>query len=186
MLPEPAKRRQGRVLLDSLYSKTPPVVEFNAVETLQSFAELRHESDPRMDTLWMQAANAQPTDEQLHKRWFLSRFRMRDWQGARKVSRRSNLPHLSAQRVPNVPFQAGMNYTKHFPNKRDPFFWTIFANFMASRTLPDENSEKQLYGTMAYRMCAKAAEAVVLDQDQVGKISHSDFARTVALKRRRN
>ncbi|KAI4261185.1 MAG: hypothetical protein L6R42_003613 [Xanthoria sp. 1 TBL-2021] len=145
MLPEPVKRRQGRVLLDSLYSKNPPVVDFNAAETLQSFAELRHESDPRMDTLWMQAANAQPTDEQLHKHWFLSRFRMRDWQGARK---------------------AGMTYTKHFPNKRDPFFWTIFANFMASRTLPDENSEKQLCGTMAYRMCAKAAEAVVLDQDQ--------------------
>ncbi|CAO1596555.1 hypothetical protein XANCAGTX0491_000393 [Xanthoria calcicola] len=145
MLPEPAKRRQGRVLLDTLYSKTPPVVDFNAVETIQSFAELRHEPDPRMDILWMQAANAQPTDEQLHRHWFLSRFRMRDWQGARK---------------------AGMTYTKHFPNKRDPFFWTIFANFMASRTLPDENSEKQLCGTMAYRMCAKAAEAVVLDRDQ--------------------
>ncbi|KAL8674694.1 MAG: hypothetical protein Q9168_000926 [Polycauliona sp. 1 TL-2023] len=145
MLPEPAKRRQGRVLLDSLYSRSPPVVDFNAVETIQSFVELRHENDPRVDTLWMQAANTQPGDEHLHIRWFQSRFRMRDWQGARK---------------------AGMTYTKNFPNRRDPFFWTIFANFMAAKTLPDGNSEKQLCGTMAYRMCAKAAEAVVSHSEQ--------------------
>ncbi|KAL8999299.1 MAG: hypothetical protein Q9169_001844 [Polycauliona sp. 2 TL-2023] len=145
MLPEPAKQRQGRELLDSLYSKDPPVVDFNAVETIQSFVELRQESEPRMDTLWMQAANKQPSDEQLHIRWFQSRFRMSDWQGARK---------------------AGMTYTKNFPDKRDPFFWTIFANFMAAENLPDGNSEKLLCGTMAYRMCAKAAEAVVLDQEK--------------------
>lgn len=74
---------------------------------------------------------------------------------------------------PNIPLQAGMTYTKHFPTRRDPFFWTIFANFMASKTLPDGNSEKQLCGTMAYRMCAKAAEAVVLETDQVRKTSLS-------------
>ncbi|KAL9042730.1 MAG: hypothetical protein Q9180_000388 [Flavoplaca navasiana] len=152
MLPEPAKKRQGRLLLDAILSRDPPVIDFNAVETIQSFAELRHEIDPRIDNLWMQAANAQPSDEQLHKCWFHSRFRMRDWQGARK---------------------AGMTYTKHFPSRRDPFFWTIFANFMASKTLPDVNSEKQLCGTMAYRMCAKAAEAVVFEPDQVRKRSLS-------------
>ena len=79
-----------------------------------------------------------------------------------------------------------MTYTKHFPNRRDPFFWTIFANFMASKSLPDQDSEKVLCGTMAYRMCAKAVEAVTLDRDQVRKLSHSDFAGTVALKRTRN
>ncbi len=61
------------------------MVDFDAVETIQAFAELRHEVDPRINTLWMQAANAQPSDEQLHQHWFLARFRMRDWQGARKV-----------------------------------------------------------------------------------------------------
>ncbi|KAL8857000.1 MAG: hypothetical protein Q9178_006405 [Gyalolechia marmorata] len=147
MLPEPPKQRQGRTLLDSLHVKSPPMVDFDAVETIQSFAELRHEIDPRINTLWMQAANAQPSDEQLHQHWFLSRFRMRDWQGARK---------------------AAMTYTKHFPNRRDPFFWTIFANFMASKSLPDRDNEKELCGTMAYRMCAKAAEAVTLDRDQKG------------------
>ncbi|KAL8880179.1 MAG: hypothetical protein Q9198_002364, partial [Flavoplaca austrocitrina] len=156
MLPEPAKKRQGRLLLDSILSRNPPVIDFNAVETIQSFAELHHEIDPRIDNLWMQAANAQPSDEQLHKCWFHSRFRMRDWQGARK---------------------AGMTYTKHFPTRRDPFFWTIFANFMASKTLPDVNSEKQLCGTMAYRMCAKAAEAVVFEPDQ--ELSNGRVIRTL-------
>ncbi|KAL9638943.1 MAG: hypothetical protein Q9204_001304 [Flavoplaca sp. TL-2023a] len=156
MLPEPAKKRQGRLLLDSILSRNPPVIDFNAVETIQSFAERHHEIDPRIDNLWMQAANAQPSDEQLHKCWFHSRFRMRDWQGARK---------------------AGMTYTKHFPTRREPFFWTIFANFMASKTLPDVHSEKQLCGTMAYRMCAKAAEAVVFEPDQ--ELSNGRVIRTL-------
>ncbi|KAL8789864.1 MAG: hypothetical protein Q9213_000932 [Squamulea squamosa] len=146
-LPEPAKQRQGRTLLGALYARTPPVIDFNAVETIQSFAELRHELDPRIETLWMHSANAQPSDEELHRHWFKSCFRKRDWQGARK---------------------AAMTYTKHFPDKRDPFFWTIFVNFMASRTLPDQGTEKELCGTMAYRMYAKAAEATSLGQDQKG------------------
>ncbi|KAL8808349.1 MAG: hypothetical protein Q9182_000169 [Xanthomendoza sp. 2 TL-2023] len=84
MLAEPTKQRSGRALLDSLLVRSPPVVDFNAVETIQTFAELRKEIDPRIDNMWMQAANAQPNDEELHQHWFKSRFRMRDWQGARK------------------------------------------------------------------------------------------------------
>ncbi|KAL8813455.1 MAG: hypothetical protein Q9200_000252 [Gallowayella weberi] len=145
MLTEPAKQRSGRALLDSLLVRNPPVVDFNAVQTIQTFAELRKEIDPRIDNMWMQAANAQPNDEELHKHWFQSRFRMRDWQGARK---------------------AAMTYTKHFPNRREPFFWTIFVNFMASRSLTDQDNERNLCRTMAYRMCAKAAEAVALDTKQ--------------------
>ncbi|KAL8773116.1 MAG: hypothetical protein Q9209_001792 [Squamulea sp. 1 TL-2023] len=163
-LPEPAKQRQGRTLLDALYTRTSPVVDFNAVETIQSFAEMRHELDPRIETLWMQLANAQPSDEELHRHWFKSCFRKRDWQGGRKVWMQSaasaNLKNF------NISSQAAMTYAKHFPNKRDPFFWTIFANFMASGTLPDHDNEKKLFGTMAYRMYAKAAEATSLDQDQ--------------------
>ncbi|KAL8699660.1 MAG: hypothetical protein Q9224_001318 [Gallowayella concinna] len=157
MLSEPAKQRSGRALLDSLLVRSPPLVDFNAVATIQTFAELRNEIDPRIDTMWMQAANAQPNDEELHKHWFKSRFRMRDWQGARK---------------------AAMTYTKHFPNRREPFFWTIFANFMASRSLTDQDNERNLCRTMAYRMCAKAAEAVPLNTNQKG-LKNGRVLRTV-------
>ncbi|KAL8730427.1 MAG: hypothetical protein Q9166_004065 [cf. Caloplaca sp. 2 TL-2023] len=145
MLPEPTKQRQGRTLLDSLLTRKPPVIDFNAVETIDFFSQLRAEIEPQTDALWMQAANAQPNDEELHKHWFKTRLRMRDWQGARK---------------------AAMTYTKHFPDTREPFFWTIFANHMACRSLADQDYEKNLCGTMAYRMFQKVAEAVPLGKKQ--------------------
>lgn len=66
-----------------------------------------------------------------------------------------------------------MAYMKHFPNKPDPFFWAIFANFMASKSRKTPDQEKLLCGTMAYRMCAKAAEDVNTEPAKVGGISHS-------------
>ncbi|KAL9605137.1 MAG: hypothetical protein Q9219_000071 [cf. Caloplaca sp. 3 TL-2023] len=68
---------------------------------------------------------------------------------------------------------AAMAYMKHFPSKRDPFFWAIFANFMASQNPHSPEQERHLCGAMAYRMCAKAAEDVCLDSDKVKITSHS-------------
>lgn len=65
-----------------------------------------------------------------------------------------------------------MAYTRHFPNKREPFFWAIFANFMASKSTKLSDQEKALCGTMAYRMCAKAAEDVSSEERKVGDSSH--------------
>lgn len=67
-----------------------------------------------------------------------------------------------------------MAYMKHFPSKREPFFWAIFTNFMASKSPKISGQEKALYGTMAYRMCAKAAEDVTEEAGTVGDTSHSD------------
>ncbi|KAL8924656.1 MAG: hypothetical protein Q9208_003971 [Pyrenodesmia sp. 3 TL-2023] len=67
-----------------------------------------------------------------------------------------------------------MAYTKHFPNKREPFFWAIFANFMASKSAKISDQEKTLCGTMAYRMCAKAAEDVNPEEGKVGDTLQSD------------
>ncbi|KAI4120089.1 MAG: hypothetical protein LQ345_000045 [Seirophora villosa] len=139
LLPEATKRRQGHLLLDTLYQRKPPVVDVTAVMTIEAFSEYRNDFDARLDVLWAQAANANPSNEGLHRYWFKKRFRTKDWQGARK---------------------AAMAYMKHFPNKPDPFFWAIFANFMASKSRKTPDQEKLLCGTMAYRMCAKAAEDV--------------------------
>lgn len=68
-----------------------------------------------------------------------------------------------------------MAYMKHFPSKREPFFWAIFANFMASKSLKSSEQEMKLYGIMAYRMCAKAAEDVPLEADKVRNTSHSSL-----------
>ncbi|KAL9031855.1 MAG: hypothetical protein Q9196_000169 [Gyalolechia fulgens] len=155
LLPESAKHRQGRSLLDSLYEKKPPVVDINAAMTIQAFAEQRKDFDPRIDELWMQVANAHPNDEGMHKHWFSAKFCTKDWQGARK---------------------AAMAYMKHFPSKREPFFWVIFANFMASKSLKSAEQEMKLCGTMAYRMCAKAAEGVPLEADKVRDTSRSSVS----------
>lgn len=68
-----------------------------------------------------------------------------------------------------------MAYMKHFPSKREPFFWTIFANFMAAKSPKTSEQEKTLYSAMAYRMCAKAAEDVKFQAEEVGETSHSDI-----------
>ncbi|KAL8908750.1 MAG: hypothetical protein Q9207_000607 [Kuettlingeria erythrocarpa] len=157
LLPELAKQRQGRILLELLYERKPPVVDVRAVMTIETFAKRRKDFDDRIDVLWGHAANARPKDEELHRSWFKMRFWVKDWQGARK---------------------AAMAYTRHFPNKREPFFWAIFANFMASKSSKIPDQEKALCGTMAYRMCAKAAEAVSSAEGKVGDSSHSDITHT--------
>ncbi|KAL8843581.1 MAG: hypothetical protein Q9170_000085 [Blastenia crenularia] len=151
LLPEPAKQRQGRSLLDSLYERKPPVVNVNAAMIIQAFAEQRKDLDVRIDGLWLQAANAHSNDEGMHRHWFNAKFSNKDWQGARK---------------------AAMAYMKHFPNKREPFFWAVFANFMASKSPKSSEQERNLCGAMAYRMCAKAAEDVSVHADKVWNISH--------------
>lgn len=67
-----------------------------------------------------------------------------------------------------------MAYMKHFANKREPFFWAIFANFMASSSPKTSEQERTLCGTMAYRMCAKAAVDVNVEAAKVGDTSHLD------------
>ncbi|KAL8709120.1 MAG: hypothetical protein Q9220_006141 [cf. Caloplaca sp. 1 TL-2023] len=86
MLPEPTKKSQGDSALGVLFEKSPPVVDFNALVILQTSAERRNDLDPRLNTLWTKAANAQPNDEGLHIYWFKKCFWLDDWQGARKVT----------------------------------------------------------------------------------------------------
>lgn len=85
MLPDAAKQRQGRALLESLYSRKPPVVDIRAVMTIEAFAKERNDIDDRIDVLWSHATNARPNDDDLHRHWFKMRFWAKDWQGARKV-----------------------------------------------------------------------------------------------------
>lgn len=71
-----------------------------------------------------------------------------------------------------------MAYMKHFPGKREPFFWAVFANFMTSKSLRSSEQEINLCGTMAYRMCAKAAADVPIEADKVRNISRSFLLRS--------
>ncbi|KAL9013220.1 MAG: hypothetical protein Q9173_002077 [Seirophora scorigena] len=157
LLPEATKRRQGHLLLDTLYQRKPLVVDVTAVMTIEAFSEYRNDFDARLDVLWAQVANANPSNEGLHRYWFKKRFRTKDWQGARK---------------------AAMAYMKHFPSKPDPFFWAIFANFMASKSRKTPDQEKLLCGTMAYRMCAKAAEDVNTEPAKKKELKNGRVLRT--------
>ncbi|KAL8702942.1 MAG: hypothetical protein Q9201_003896 [Fulgogasparrea decipioides] len=153
MLPEPTKQRQGRTLLDLLLEKSPPIVDLNALVVIETLAEQRKESDPRINALWLKAANAQPKDEQLYKHWFRTRFCSKDWQNARK---------------------AATTYSRNFSSRREPFFWTILVNYMIAKSKATSQQEKQLCGTMACRMIEKAAADVPFNADKVGRQSHYD------------
>ncbi|KAL8695485.1 MAG: hypothetical protein Q9218_000063 [Villophora microphyllina] len=160
LLPEPAKQQQGRALLEALLAKTPTVGDHDALVIIQAFADQRMDDDPRINALWLKTVNADYKNEDLHKLWFKTKMESRDWQDARKVREAKILNNRSATMLTDP--QAAMTYSRHFPTNRQPYFWTIFANYMAAVTVSSTISEQErtLCGTMAFRMCEKAAEDV--------------------------
>ena len=97
-LPESAKRKQGRVLLDTLLNRESPIVDLDALITIQDFAGQRDESDdPRLDLLWQRAAKASPQNEELHRQWFMSKFWAKHWIGAQKA-RKQRPPSICSMR----------------------------------------------------------------------------------------
>lgn len=69
-----------------------------------------------------------------------------------------------------------MTYSRHYPHKREPFFGNIFAYYMTAKSDISSKQEKTLCGTMAYRMCVKAAEDVPSHEVKVRKVSTSHTA----------
>ena len=84
--PEQARKQQGRKELDSLLDREPPITEPRAIQTLQAFAELRNDSDSRIQNLWAQAVKVRPQDSNLYNEWFFSRFWIQDLRGAQQAS----------------------------------------------------------------------------------------------------
>lgn len=62
------------------------------------------------------------------------------------------------------PRQAAMALRKAFPNERQHDFWNILLCFLVHQDNSVTQKERNLFGTLAYRMMSKAAESIPTDQ----------------------
>lgn len=53
-----------------------------------------------------------------------------------------------------------MSLQKNFPKDRKYYFWAIFLSYLISVDDASSETDKKLFGTLAYRMISKAAAEV--------------------------
>lgn len=75
------------------------------------------------------------------------------------------LPCVST--IADIPIQAAMSLQNNFPKSRKYYFWAIFLCYLITVDPASSDSERKLFGTLAYRMISKAADSV--PSDPVGK-----------------
>ena len=56
-----------------------------------------------------------------------------------------------------------MSLKSNFNNKRDYYFWATFLCYLIALDSRAPNTDRKLFGTLAYRMISKAAEDVPTD-----------------------
>lgn len=56
-----------------------------------------------------------------------------------------------------------MTLQKNFPKKRHFYFWAILAGYLASTSSKASETDRRLFGTLAYKMISKAASEVPAD-----------------------
>lgn len=56
-----------------------------------------------------------------------------------------------------------MSLKSNFNNKRDYYFWATFLCYLITLDSRASNTDRKLFGTLAYRMISKAAEDVPTD-----------------------
>jgi N-terminal acetyltransferase B complex non-catalytic subunit len=116
--------------------------------------------------LWEKAAKAKPRDQALQMKWFLSAFEGDDWKSAQKVNSWRSL--WLGNRTVNANYalflrQATISLQKNFPRERTYYFWAIFCTHMLANDAKSSEMDRKLFGTLAYRMIAKAAADVPTD-----------------------
>lgn len=56
-----------------------------------------------------------------------------------------------------------MSLQINFPKMRNYYFWAIFLSYLTATDSKTSESERKIFGTLAYRMASKAAESVPSD-----------------------
>lgn len=56
-----------------------------------------------------------------------------------------------------------MSLQKNFPKKRKYYFWAIILSYLVASDNASSETDRKLFGTLAYRMISKAADDVPLD-----------------------
>ncbi|CEJ59380.1 hypothetical protein PMG11_08005 [Penicillium brasilianum] len=117
----------------------PPTTDIDTLDILFKTLQKLDGQDATRSNLWERAAKAKPQDLEIQGRWFTYAFESNDWKSAQK---------------------AAMSLQKNFPKDRKYYFWAIFLSHMIAIDDASSETDRKLFGTLAYRMISKAAADV--------------------------
>ncbi|KAI9809860.1 MAG: hypothetical protein M1825_000293 [Sarcosagium campestre] len=147
-----AQVQEGLRDVDLLVGKEPAISDLGTLKVLESALrkierhgqterlQLSHQPKELTARLWERAVKAKSGDEALCREWFFSAFRLQDWRSAQKAG--------------------GDDFAEGVHSKARILF---LGDSLLSSTTDSSESERKLFGTLAYRMISKAASDVPAD-----------------------
>ncbi|EPS28723.1 hypothetical protein PDE_03669 [Penicillium oxalicum 114-2] len=134
-----AHHKRGIAETLELCNAEPPTTDIDTLDLLFKTLQKIEGQDATRSNLWERAAKAQPQDLEIQGRWFTYAFESNDWKSAQK---------------------AAMSLQKNFPRDRKYYFWAIFLSHLIATDARSSETDRKLFGTLAYRMISKAAADV--------------------------
>ncbi|EXJ65310.1 hypothetical protein A1O7_01651 [Cladophialophora yegresii CBS 114405] len=138
-----AQHDRGRQEVLDLCKRTPPITDSEAIYQLQKTLKSLslHEEIPK---LWERAVAAGKDNKDLYTRWLNQAIADSNWRSAQKAT---------------------MGLRNSFPKERQYEFWNILMCYLIHKQEDIPENERMLFGTLAYRMISKAAEAIPKDEE---------------------
>ncbi|PLB54463.1 cytoskeleton organization protein [Aspergillus steynii IBT 23096] len=124
----------------------PPATDLETLDILYDTLQKMGGQADAMRSIWERASKAKPQDLDLQMKWFEYAFDGDDWKSAQK---------------------AAMTLQSNFPKDRKYYFWAIFLSYLVSVDDSSSETERKLFGTLAYRMASKAADSVPSDPKEL-------------------
>ncbi|KAL4890899.1 N-acetyltransferase B complex non catalytic subunit-domain-containing protein [Aspergillus ambiguus] len=129
-----------------LCNAEPPTTDLDTLEILYETLQKVGGQEVTMRNMWEKAAKAKSQDLDLQLKWFTYAFEGDDWKSAQK---------------------AAMSLQNNFPKQRKYHLWAIFLSYLVAADENASEMDRKLFGTLAYRMVAKAAENVPSDPKEL-------------------
>ncbi|RPA83356.1 hypothetical protein BJ508DRAFT_413553 [Ascobolus immersus RN42] len=126
-----------RTLAKALTSRKTPITDTHSLGILQRIYMSMRFDGTELSGAWERAVKAVPHDLKLAKQWFLCCVRFGDLRGAQK---------------------AAMGLQKVWVHDRDFYFWAISSTMILFSSLGDDQKDRPIFKTLAYRMAVKTRE----------------------------
>ncbi|KAJ5215950.1 uncharacterized protein N7498_002357 [Penicillium cinerascens] len=134
-----AHKQRGIAETLELCNAEPPTTDLDTLEKLFLTLQKLDGHGETRSSLWEKAAKVKPQVLDIQLEWFTTSFESNDWKSAQK---------------------AAMSLQKNFPKERKYYFWAIVLTHLLATDAASSETERKLFGTLAYRMISKAAADV--------------------------
>jgi hypothetical protein len=131
--------------LSKLLKSVPPLADKHILAAIEIFTKDHqyHGCKDEVAKMWERAALVSSKDESFFSVWFEITFANEDYKSAQKAS---------------------LLWSRAYPQKREPFVWSIVCNFLASTDSAVATKDRELCGMLAFRTLARAAADVPIDK----------------------